>query len=56
MNLPTAYTILAIGNHPHSHEPFIEADRRILKDRSNFDRELAFRVTALALPYPRFAT
>jgi hypothetical protein len=43
-------TVLAIGDQPDSGKPLVEADRRILKDGPDLDRELL--LAALALPNP----
>lgn len=37
VNLIGTDAILAIGNHPHSHEPLIQTDRRILEDGPGLD-------------------
>lgn len=52
MNLIRANTVFAVGDHPDRGEPLIEADRRILKDRSDLGAELLFRVLRLAFPQP----
>jgi hypothetical protein len=52
VNLVAADSVLAVGDHPHSHQPLIEADRRVFKDCSDLDGELAFGMPSLALPYP----
>src|SRR5258708_21593937 len=43
--------VLAVGNHPHSDEPFVEWKRRILKDCPDLDRELLAGMLALAFPH-----
>src|SRR5581483_4538937 len=43
-------TVLVIGDNPDGGEPFVEAKRRILKDRADLDRELTLRMLGLALP------
>src|SRR5262249_45712747 len=50
VNLVRANPIFASGQHPDGSEPFVQADRGILKDASNFDTELLFGVLVLALP------
>jgi hypothetical protein len=45
-----ANTILAVGNQPDRGEPFIQPDRRILKDGSDLGAELLLRMFGLALP------
>jgi|SRR6266850_146366 len=44
--------IFAIGNHPDSDEPFVQWERRILKDGPNLHRKLTLGMDALALPLP----
>lgn len=51
MQFITAHAVLAICQLPHRQQPLIESDRRVLKDRPDFDRELRFRMPRLALPY-----
>ena len=51
MNLPRRDAVLAVGNQPHSGQPFAERNRAVLKDRADFDGELAFGMTGLALPH-----
>ena len=51
MNLPRANAVLAVGNHPHRGEPFVESDRRILEDSPHLDRELTLLMPSLALPH-----
>ena len=43
-------SVFAVGEHPSSSEPLIEADRRILKDSPDLDGELALRMMGRALP------
>jgi hypothetical protein len=45
-----ANPVFAIGQHPGSHEPFIQADRRILENGSDLDGELTLGVMARTLP------
>src|SRR5439155_7362309 len=49
MNLIRANTILAIGNHPHCKNPFIQRDWRIFKNCPGFNRKLPLGVSRLAL-------
>jgi hypothetical protein len=49
-NLPRRDTVLGIRDEPHCRKPFIQAERAILKNRSNLDGELAFRVVRATLP------
>src|SRR6266404_2948580 len=51
MNLPRANAVLGIGEQPHCAEPLVEANRRVLKDRSHLDAELCARMASLALPH-----
>jgi CheY-like chemotaxis protein len=51
-NLVTADTVLAVGDHPHRHEPLIQSDCRILHDGSDLDGKLALGVVGTALPEP----
>src|SRR5579872_1233619 len=51
-NLVGTDAVLAVGDHPHSYEPFVERDRRVLKDRSDLHRKLPMMMDALALPFP----
>jgi len=44
-------TVLAIGNHPDSDKPFVQTNRRILKDGSNLDGKLPMMMNSLALPF-----
>jgi len=50
MDFHAADAVLAVDNHPVRHQPFVESQRRILEDCSNFDGELL--PTALAEPNP----
>ena len=43
-------TVPTIRKHPHRDNPFFKSDRRILKDGSDFGRELPLRMDAFALP------
>ena len=43
--------ILAISDHPDASKPFVQAERAILEDRSDFRRELPPRMLFFALPY-----
>jgi hypothetical protein len=43
--------IAAIGKHPHHRQPLLKRNRRIFKDGSDLRGELAFLVSALALPF-----
>jgi hypothetical protein len=45
-NLATGNTIASVNDHPESRHPLIQAERRILKDRSNLDGELLVAPTA----------
>ena len=47
-------TVLAISNLPNGWQPLIESERRILKDSSDLDAELAFGMPSLALPNAPF--
>ena len=49
-DLPRANAVLAIGDKPHSREPLIQAERRVLKDSPRLDGELAALVALVALP------
>lgn len=42
--------VLAVGDHPHGAEPLIEADRGILEDSPDLNRELALGMMTAALP------
>jgi hypothetical protein len=50
-NLMARYTILAVRNHPHSHKPLAERNRRVFKDGSYLDGKLSLGVPILALPH-----
>ena len=50
-NLVGTHAVFAVGKHPHGEKPFIQSDRRILKDSPDFDRKLSLGVPSLALPY-----
>ena len=43
--------IAAIGDHPDHHQPLLQGNRRVLKYGSNLCGELAFWVSAFALPF-----
>jgi hypothetical protein len=43
-------SVFAIGNQPDGGKPLVQTERRILEDGSDLDRELSFRMFALALP------
>ena len=45
-----ANTIPAIGNQPHSREPFLYRDRGFIQDRPNLHRELFAAIRGAALP------
>src|SRR5580704_11462313 len=45
-----AISVLAVGQHPHRHEPLVETNRGVLKNRPNLDAELRFGVPSLTLP------
>jgi hypothetical protein len=47
MKFPRANAILATSQHPESREPLLQRDRRILKDGSDLNGELATARTAL---------
>lgn len=49
-DLVRANTVLAVCEHPRSGEPLVQRDRAILKNRTDLNGELAFRVMAPALP------
>ena len=49
-NLVTAHAVLAVGEHPRCRKPFIQRNRAVLIDRSDFDGELALGVMTAALP------
>ena len=48
--LVTANPVLTIGNQPHRRKPLVEAQRGILKNGSNLERELGFRMLGIAFP------
>jgi hypothetical protein len=50
VNLPRANAVLAISDHPNGGEPFVQSERRVLKDSSDLNAELTFRMASLALP------
>ena len=51
VNFVGTNAVFAVGNHPHSGEPLVQADRDILEDRADLDGELAAsRCLRLALP------
>jgi hypothetical protein len=50
VNLPRANAILAIGDKPHSGQPLVQAERRILKDSASLDGELPHGVAFITLP------
>jgi hypothetical protein len=50
VNLVRRNTILAVGNHPCSSQPFIKTDGTVLKYGSDLDAELFFGVFGFALP------
>jgi hypothetical protein len=52
VKLPGAIAVLTVGNHPGSREPFVQSDRRVLKDRPNLDGELPLGVLGRTLPAP----
>ena len=49
-DLATAHTVLTVEDHPHCDEPFVERDRGVLHDGSDFDGELAFGMVLGTLP------
>jgi hypothetical protein len=49
-DLAGANAILAVGDQPDRREPFVETDRRVLKDGADLGAELLLRVLGLALP------
>jgi len=49
-DLARANAVLAICDQPNRREPFIQPDRRVLEDRSDFGAELLLRMLGLALP------
>src|SRR5579863_617609 len=46
-----ANSVLAVRNQPHSHKPFVQANRRVLKDSPDLDGELPTRMIRPALPH-----
>jgi hypothetical protein len=46
----TTDAVLAIGNHPHGHEPLFERDRGFVQHRAHLDRELLPAFGSAALP------
>ena len=50
LDLVAGNPVAAVGDHPHSDKPLVEADGRILHDGSDFHGELAFFMSGLALP------
>ena len=52
VNLIARHAVLAVGDHPHSHEPAFEGNGAVLEDGADLDGELAFLVPGLALPDP----
>src|SRR5262249_223325 len=50
VNLVRADTVLAVGDHPKSHKPLVEADGRILKDGPDLNGKLLRAFAVLALP------
>jgi len=51
VNFIAADSVLVIGEHPHCHEPFIEAHGTVLHDGSNLDAELPPGMVVSALPH-----
>src|SRR5439155_26047610 len=49
-NFVATDSVLAVGEHPRSSEPLVQSNRRILKDGSDLDGELALCMMAAALP------
>src|SRR5205814_8460878 len=45
-------TVFAVGRQPHRGQPFIQTNRGILKDRSNFGRKLLLLMWRSAFPNP----
>jgi hypothetical protein len=43
-------SIFAVRGQPHRRKPFVQADRRVLEDRSDFHRKLLSRMRVFALP------
>src|SRR6266446_2319685 len=50
MNFPRANPVLTVHQHPQRREPFVESDRRVLKDRARLKRELPTLVMTRTLP------
>ena len=50
VDFPRRYAILAVRNEPHAGKPLVQTERRIFKNCSGLDGELALRVAATALP------
>lgn len=48
--LPRANPVLAVGEQPHSSQPLIQTERRILENSSSFNGELAALMALVALP------
>src|SRR5439155_16046779 len=42
--------VLAVSGEPHSRKPFVQANRRILKDGADLHRKLLFGMRVPALP------
>ncbi len=40
--LVATHSVLAVGQHPNRHHPFVEANGRVLHHRAHLDRELLF--------------
>jgi len=49
-NLVGTDPVLAVSNHPKSGKPLVQANRRVFKDSSDFERELLLGVLLKALP------
>jgi hypothetical protein len=50
VKLVRANPVLAIRGQPHSRKPFVQSNRRILKDRCDFDRKFLAWMSVLAFP------
>jgi hypothetical protein len=50
VDLVARNTVLAVNNLPHCHEPLIQAERRIFKDRAGLGSELAKFMLLATLP------
>jgi hypothetical protein len=50
-DLVAAHAVLAIRDHPHSGEPLVQADGRVLKDGPDLDGELLTLVVLAASPH-----